>query len=57
LLLHGGMFELMKHELGVIFYCGIALTKILVLIFFFIPWVALRLAMQVRAPSYSVGRR
>jgi len=41
--LHGGMFGLSSHELDVIFYCGMGLTKLLVLVFFLIPWAAIRL--------------
>jgi len=40
---HGGMFGLSSHELDVIFYCGMGLTKILILVFFLIPWAAIRL--------------
>lgn len=41
--LHGGLFGLTPHELDVIFYCGIGLLKLGVLLLFFFP----RLAIQV----------
>lgn len=44
--LHGGMFGLSKHELDVIFYCGMGFLKLLVLTFFFIPWLAIRLVLR-----------
>lgn len=44
--LHGDMFGLSKHELDVIFYCGLGLLKILVLTFFFFPWLAIRLVLR-----------
>jgi hypothetical protein len=40
--LHGPMFGLSHHELDVIFYCGMGLLKLAVLVFFFIPWLAIR---------------
>ena len=44
--LHGEMFGLSKHELDLIFYCGLGLLKILVLVFFFFPWLAIRLVLR-----------
>lgn len=44
--LHGSMFGLSKHELDLIFYCGMGLLKLLVLVFFFIPWLAIRLMLR-----------
>ena len=44
--LHGPMFGLSKHELDVIFYCGMGLLKLCVLVFFFIPWLAIRLVLR-----------
>jgi hypothetical protein len=43
--LHGGMFGLSAHELDVIFYCGMGLLKLLVILFFFFPWLAIRLVL------------
>ena len=43
--LHGGMFGLSAHELDVIFYCGMGLLKLGVILFFFFPWLAIRLVL------------
>ena len=43
---HGGMFGLSKHELDLIVYCGMGLFKLLVLVFFFFPWLAIRLVLR-----------
>ena len=43
--LHGGMFGLSKHEVDVIFYCGMVLVKLIVLLFFLAPWLAIRLVL------------
>jgi hypothetical protein len=45
---HGGMFDLTPHELQVIHYCGMGLTKLVVGCFFLIPWVAIRLVLRYR---------
>lgn len=39
---HGPMFGLTNHELDVIMYSAMGLWKFLVLIFFFLPWLAIR---------------
>jgi hypothetical protein len=44
--LHGSMFGLSSHELDVIFYCGMGLLKLLVIVFFFFPWLAIRLVLR-----------
>jgi hypothetical protein len=44
--LHGEMFGLSKHELELVLYCGIAILKLLILVFFFIPWLAIRLVLR-----------
>lgn len=49
--LHSEMFGLSKHELDLIFYCGIGLTKLLVLLFFFFPWLAIRLVLRTAKRS------
>ena len=49
--LHGSMFGLSVHELDVIFYCWMGLLKIVVLSFFFIPWLSIK--MVLRAPTQS----
>ena len=41
--LHEKWFGLLRHEMDVIFYCGMGLSKLLVIVFFFIPWLAIRL--------------
>ena len=46
---HGGMFGLSQHELQVIHYCGMGLTKLVVGCFFLIPWVAIRLVLRKRS--------
>jgi hypothetical protein len=43
---HGNMFGLAEHELDLIFYAAMVLTKVMVLVFFFIPWVAVRLVLK-----------
>ena len=44
--LHGPLMGLSNDELEVIHYCGIALLKLVVLVFFFIPWLAIRLVLR-----------
>jgi hypothetical protein len=44
--IHGSMFELSRHELSVIHYCGMGLTKLVVGVFFFLPWLAIRLVLR-----------
>jgi len=44
--LHGPMFGLASHELDVILYCGMGLLKVLVLVFFFIPWLSIKLVLK-----------
>lgn len=39
---HGLMFGLSDHELDVIMYCAMGIWKFLVLIFYFLPWLAIR---------------
>ncbi len=40
---HGPLFNLSSDELHVIHYCGIGLIKMFIMIFFFIPWVAIKM--------------
>lgn len=42
----GGMFDLSKHELDLIFYCFLGFMKTLVLLFFLFPWIAIRLVLR-----------
>ena len=46
--LHGSMFGLSPHELNVINYCGMGLTKFAVGVFFFFPWLSIRLVLKKR---------
>jgi hypothetical protein len=52
---HAQMFGLSRHELDLIFYCGMGLLKVLVLVFFFFPWIAVKLALRHSAAS-AAGR-
>ena len=45
---HGDMFDLTRPQLNVIHYCGMGLTKLAVVLFFFIPWVSIRLILKKR---------
>ena len=45
---HGDMFGLTRPQLNVIHYCGMGLTKLFVGLFFFIPWVSIRLVVSKR---------
>ena len=40
--LHGGLFGISSHELDVMLYGGMGLLKLLVLVIFFIPWLAIK---------------
>jgi hypothetical protein len=44
--LHGSMFGLSPHELNIIHYSGMAFVKIVVICFFFFPWLAIRLVLR-----------
>lgn len=43
---HAQMFGLSWHEMQLIFYCGMGLLKLFVLLFFFLPWLAIRLVLR-----------
>jgi len=43
---HGDMFDLDRPQLNVIHYCGMMLTKLVVGVFFFIPWVSIRMVLR-----------
>lgn len=47
--LHGHLFGLSPDQLHVIHYCGMGLLKLFIMIFFFIPWVAIKLV----APKFK----
>jgi len=40
--IHGRMFGLSPHEVDLIFYCWLGALKLLVLVLFFMPWLAIR---------------
>lgn len=44
--IHGSMFGLSAHELDLIIYCGLGFFKLFVLVFFLIPWVAIKLVLR-----------
>ncbi len=44
--IHGDMFGLTRPELNVIHYCGLMLTKLAVGLFFFIPWISIKLVLK-----------
>ena len=44
--LHGPLFGLSPDELDLIFYCGMGLLKLNVILFFFFPWLAIRLVLK-----------
>jgi len=37
-----------NHDLNVIHYCGMAFTKLCVILFFFIPWLSIRMVLKKR---------
>ena len=45
-ILHGNMFGLSFHELRIIHYSGMAFVKVCVILFFFFPWLAIRLVLH-----------
>ncbi|HEX4149201.1 MAG TPA: hypothetical protein VHY20_09450 [Pirellulales bacterium] len=45
---YGKMFELAPHDLSVIHYCALALTKICILLFFGFPYLAIRMVLRNR---------
>ena len=47
--LHGEWFNLSKDQLNVIFYCFIGTTKLIVWLFFLIPWLAIRWVLKNKA--------
>ena len=44
--LNASVIDLSKHEFDLIIYGCVVLIKIVVLLFFFIPWVAIRLVLR-----------
>ena len=47
--LHGRLFDLTRHELNLIHYCGMAFVKMCVLLFFLFPYIAIRLVLRKRS--------
>jgi hypothetical protein len=45
---HSKIFDITSHEFAVINYCGIAFAKLCNLIFFLVPYVAIRLVLKLR---------
>lgn len=43
---HGPLVGLSDHELDVFHYCGIVFLKLIVLMFFFVPWLSTRLVLR-----------
>ena len=44
--LHGQMFGLSPHELDLVIYCGLGLLKLITLVCFVIPWLAIKLVLR-----------
>ncbi len=44
--LHGPLMDLSNDELDVIHYCGMAFLKLIVLVFFFFPWLSIKLVLR-----------
>ena len=47
--LHGPMFGLSPNDLNVIHYSGMAFAKLAVILFFFCPWLAIKLVLRKRS--------
>lgn len=45
--MHGSLGGLNPHELDVVMYAGMGLWKLGVILFYFIPWLALRMTRRV----------
>lgn len=43
---HGSMFDLTRSQLSSIHYCGMGFLKLFVGIFFFFPWISIRLVLN-----------
>ena len=46
--IHGDMFGVTRPHLNVIHYCGLMLTKVVVAVFFFIPWLSIKMVLGKR---------
>ena len=49
----GAWFGLSAHECDIIHYCGLALVKIVTLVFFLFPYIAIRLVLGKRRKKSS----
>jgi hypothetical protein len=47
--LHGPLMDLTNHDLNVIHYCGMAFVRLVVILFFFFPWLAIKLVLRKRS--------
>ena len=47
---HGEMFDLSKHELNVMHYAGMGIFKLVVFVFFFFPWLAIKMVLLKSKP-------
>lgn len=48
--LHGPMFGLSRHEIDLVFYCGMGLLKLFAIVFFFLPWLSIRMVLRKTRP-------
>ena len=44
--IHGRMFGVTPHELDLILYCWLGMLKLFVLVFFCMPWAAIKLVLR-----------
>jgi len=44
--IHGRMFGVTPHELDLILYCWLGMLKLFVMVFFFMPWAAIKLVLR-----------
>lgn len=44
--LHGGMFGLSQHEMDLMMYCWMGVFKLSLILFFFFPWLAIRMVLR-----------
>lgn len=43
---HGRLFGLTRHEMAIIHFCGIVFVKVIVLLFFLFPYLAIQLVLR-----------
>jgi hypothetical protein len=44
--IHASMFEITRREFDLVMYCGLLFVKVTALVFFLIPYIALRIALR-----------